>query len=253
MGLILPLGSKRSSCLPPFSAITALENNSSWAKKTGDTFKMSTEPGAEEAFVGSDHIVSLDGAASDGGDENDLDDEAAEARLQALTARLEEVGASVCSGAVQSRVCVPRATCRAPRPASRVPRPAPPSHVVHDGPLRGWQVVGALSETEEANVLLKEEIKQLLAEQDEQDELRNELHEQLHERSELMQLMARQTVTDSMASSDMLDRIRQLREEAEAEKQTFQAEMEEMGKQLQTLEANDAETQERLGPLDDVD
>jgi flagellar motility protein MotE (MotC chaperone) len=119
--------------------------------------------------------------------------------------------------------------------------------------LAARQVVGALSETEEANDLLKEEIKQLLAEQDEQDELRNELHDQLRERSELMQLMARQTLNDSMSSSDMLDRIRQLREEAEAEKQTFQAEMKEMDRQLQTLEVNDIETQARLGPLDDVD
>ena len=119
--------------------------------------------------------------------------------------------------------------------------------------LAARQVVGALSETEEANDLLKEEIKQLLAEQDEQDELRNELHDQLRERSELMQLMARQTLNDSMSSSDMLDRIRQLREEAEAEKQTFQAEMKEIDRQLQTLEVNDIETQARLGPLDDVD
>ena len=203
------------------------------------------EPGAEDVPAGSAlPVVSLDDAASDGGDE-DLDDEAAEARLQALTARLEEVGACCAVPCSAEFACsMQRAACPTP------PRPPP---IVRDSPLRGWQVVGALSETEEANDLLKEEIKQLLAEQDEQDELRNELHEQLHERSELMQLMARQTVTDSMASSDMLDRIRQLREEAEAEKKTFEAEMEAMGKQLQTLETNDAETQERLGPLDDVD
>ena len=92
-------------------------------------------------------------------------------------------------------------------------------------------VVGALNETEDANGLLQDEIKQLLAEQDEQEELRNELveilksqipiqltglmikltfenfcqHDQLRERSELMQMMARQTVSDSNASTNILD------------------------------------------------
>jgi len=71
--------------------------------------------------------------------------------------------------------------------------------------------MGALSDTEEVNVLLQEEIKQLLKEQDEQDELRNELHAELTERGELMQRMVRQTISDSTDSTNILDRIQMLR------------------------------------------
>ncbi len=72
-------------------------------------------------------------------------------------------------------------------------------------------VMGALSDTEEVNILLQEEIKQLLKEQDEQDELRNELHAELTERGELMQRMVRQTISDSTDSTNILDRIQMLR------------------------------------------
>ena len=36
-------------------------------------------------------VATLEDASSDGGEESDMDDDVAEARLQALTARLEEV------------------------------------------------------------------------------------------------------------------------------------------------------------------
>ena len=114
-------------------------------------------------------------------------------------------------------------------------------------------VLGALSDTEEANGYLQEEIKQLLAEQDEQEELRNELHDQLKERGELMQMMARQAVSDSSTSTELLDRIRQLRLESELEKKTFTAEMDAIDAQLREIDSSDAQTQVRQGILDDVD
>lgn len=116
--------------------------------------------------------------------------------------------------------------------------------------------MGALSETEEANGILQAEIKQLLAEQNEQEELRHELHEQLQERGELMQMMARQTVADSNTSTDILDRIQKLRAQSEQEKQAFRAEMDAMEDKLEELARQDpdaAPATVQLGPLDDVD
>lgn len=116
--------------------------------------------------------------------------------------------------------------------------------------------MGALCETEEANGLLQEEIKQLLEEQNEQEELRHELHEQLRERGELMQMMAQQTVADSNTSTDILDRIQKLRAESEKEKQAFRAEMDEMDDRLEHLARQDpdaAPVKVHIGPLDGVD
>jgi hypothetical protein len=56
-------------------------------------------------------VATLEDASSDGGEESDMDDDDAEARLQALTARLEEVnyclpcGERACVG-VCGHVCV---------------------------------------------------------------------------------------------------------------------------------------------------
>ena len=103
-------------------------------------------------------------------------------------------------------------------------------------------VVGALHDAEDANAGLQDEIKLLLAEQGEQEELRSELQDQLRERGELMQMMAQQTVSDSSTSSNILDRIRKLRADSEAEKHAFQAEMDAMDAQLAELERNEPPT-----------
>ena len=113
-------------------------------------------------------------------------------------------------------------------------------------------MVDALTETEEANGMLQDEIKQLLVEQDEQEELRTELQDQLRERGQLMQMMAQQTVSDSNTSTDIMDRIKQLRSESELEKLKFKAEMDAMDAQLEKLEQNDQQTEAHLGPLDAV-
>jgi len=100
--------------------------------------------------------------------------------------------------------------------------------------------------------MLQDEIKQLLVEQDEQEELRTELQDQLRERGQLMQMMAQQTVSDSNTSTDIMDRIKQLRSESELEKLKFKAEMDAMDAQLEKLEQNDQQTEAHLGPLDAV-
>jgi hypothetical protein len=169
----------------------------------------------------------------DDGDEEEMDDEAAEARIRELTSRLDEG--------------------RCPGPAYPYARGALHLHCLL---TRGRAVVGALYDTEEANGMLQAEIKQLLAEQDEQEELRNELHEQLRERGELMQMMAQQTVADSNTSTDILDRIQKLRAESELEKQAFRAEMDAMDDKLDQLARHEQDAvpaQVTLGPLDGVD
>ena len=181
---------------------------------------------------------------SDDGNEEEMDEEEAEARVRELTSRLDEGRLAL---TFFSRRDVP------PEPARPYARGA--LHV-HCLVTRRRAVVGALYETEEANGMLQDEIKQLLAEQDEQEELRNELHEQLRERGELMQMMAQQTVADSNTSTDILDRIQKLRAESELEKQAFRAEMDEMDDKLDQLARNAqdaAPAQVTLGPLDGVD
>ena len=56
------------------------------------TASMGGEAPSEQGVVESAlAVATLEDASSDGGEESDMDDDAAEARLQALTARLEEV------------------------------------------------------------------------------------------------------------------------------------------------------------------
>ena len=74
------------------------------------------------------------------------------------------------------------------------------------------QVMGALGETERANDMLQSEIKELLSDQDEQHELRDELGDQLRERSDLMAQLAHQALSDTEQNSEILQRIAKLSE-----------------------------------------
>ena len=97
--------------------------------------------------------------------------------------------------------------------------------------------MGALSETERQNDLLQVEIKSLLSDQDEQHELRDELGEQLRERSDLMAQLANQALSDTEQNSDILRRIAQLGEDAEKERAIFSGEMARLDAQLEKLGA----------------
>lgn len=72
--------------------------------------------------------------------------------------------------------------------------------------------MGALSDTERENQILQDEIKELLSDQDEQHELRDELGDQLRERSDLMAQLAHQALSDTEQNSAILQRIAKLSE-----------------------------------------
>uniref|UniRef100_A0A7S0F434 ODAD1 central coiled coil region domain-containing protein n=1 Tax=Hanusia phi TaxID=3032 RepID=A0A7S0F434_9CRYP len=97
------------------------------------------------------------------------------------------------------------------------------------------QVMSALNETEEENARLQDEIQHLLDEQDEQQELRTELGEQLLERRDLMAKIAAQARADNNDSESFLKRMRELMEESDREKQDFKHQMERLDKQLADL------------------
>ncbi len=95
--------------------------------------------------------------------------------------------------------------------------------------------MSALNETEQENQAMQDEIKQLLADQDEQDELRDELGEQLRQRGELVAKIAQQTLADNESSSDIVERMARLRAESEREKGAFRMEMSRLDDQLSKL------------------
>lgn len=75
---------------------------------------MGGEAPAAQGFVDSAlAVATLEDASSDGGEESDMDDDVAEARLQALTARLEEVNCLVSSVRVRAceRACARASAC----------------------------------------------------------------------------------------------------------------------------------------------
>ena len=96
-------------------------------------------------------------------------------------------------------------------------------------------VMSALSETEEENTRLQDEIQHLLDEQDEQQELRTELGEQLLERRDLMAKIAAQARADNDDSEGFLKRMKELMEESDREKQDFKQQMERLDQQLAEL------------------
>ena len=95
--------------------------------------------------------------------------------------------------------------------------------------------MSALSETEEENTRLQDEIQHLLDEQDEQQELRTELGEQLLERRDLMAKIAAQARADNDDSEGFLKRMKELMEESDREKQDFKQQMERLDQQLAEL------------------
>lgn len=111
-------------------------------------------------------------------------------------------------------------------------------------------VVSALNETENENHAMQDEIKQLLADQEEQEELRDELGEQLRQRGELVSKIAEQTLADNESSTDIMERMARLRAESEREKGAFKMEMSRLDSDLAKL-MDDKDTP--VGTAEDMD
>mmetsp|Transcript_2416 Transcript_2416/g.5568 ORF Transcript_2416/g.5568 Transcript_2416/m.5568 type:complete len:178 (-) Transcript_2416:109-642(-) len=112
-----------------------------------------------------------------------------------------------------------------------------PDGVLGDLMKRLQSVMGALSDTERENQILQDEIKELLSDQDEQHELRDELGDQLRERSDLMAQLAHQALSDTEQNSAILQRIAKLSEDAAKERELFSGEMARLDAQLSSLGA----------------